>query len=102
MAGHDNGDRIVMVGLAYGAKSQRPTDLSRERGIRARLSVGNAQQRLPAGFLKAGAGQVQLAGEGAQASAKICVYLLLIGLKAFARFDPDFIPPRPGELAVVK
>jgi hypothetical protein len=43
MAGHNNRQWIVMVGLAYGAESIWPADGAGNIGIRAGLAIGNSQ-----------------------------------------------------------
>ena len=102
MAGNNNRDRIIVIGLAHGAEGPRASDFSRDVRVRARFTVGNAQQCLPAFFLKAGAGQVQFAGELAQLAAKVGVDLLLVVLHLRAGFNPEFIAGSLRQLAAMK
>src|SRR5258708_20730168 len=51
VAGHDNGDGVVMVGLAHGAKGLRASDFAGDIRIRAGLAGGDAGESEPAFLL---------------------------------------------------
>src|SRR5260370_42355637 len=60
VAWHNNGDGIVMIGLANGAEGARAAYLFGQLRIRAGVAVGNAAQRVPALLLEVCADQVQI------------------------------------------
>src|SRR5437016_7102042 len=63
MAGDNDGDGIVMMGLAYGPERSRVAHLPGDFGIGASFAVGDRQQGVPTFFLEFGADKVQLAGK---------------------------------------
>src|ERR1700687_5732568 len=63
MAGHDDGDGIVVVGRTDGAEGLRPADGARLVGVGAGLAVGNLQKRVPAAHLEIGSAKIQGNGE---------------------------------------
>src|ERR1022692_4080621 len=59
MARNYDRNRIAIVGHAHGAKRLRFADCSGYVGVGARLSIGNCQQRAPAGLLEICAAKVE-------------------------------------------
>src|SRR5258708_32115721 len=107
VAGNDDGNRVVVIGLANRAKSLRAAYLPRNFSVTAGCTVRNAPQRLPARLLKWSADQVQRAGEFTQLTTEVSVELLLVRLQMSARFNPEFVlcqfaRRRFGQLAPVK
>src|SRR5205809_437985 len=91
MAGNDDGDGIVMIGLAYGPERSRAAHLPGDFGIGASFAVGDRQQGVPTFFLEFGADKVQLAGKLTQIPLKIGSKLLLVRQELLLGFDPEFI-----------
>ena len=63
MAGDDNRDRIIVIGLADGAERLRTANFAGNFGICAGFSVRNSQQRLLAVFLKGSVGEIKFESE---------------------------------------
>ena len=91
MAGNDDGDGIVMIGLAHGPERSRAAHLLGNFCIGARLAVRDRQQGVPTFFLELGANKIQLAGKRMQLSLKIGPKLLLVREELLWRLDPEFI-----------
>ena len=65
MAGNDDADRVVVVGVADGAHGGGAADAPCHLAVAAGLAIGDALQLLPAETLELGAGQVERQVEGA-------------------------------------
>ncbi len=102
VAGDNDRDRIIVVGLAYGPKSSWTAYLARDIGIGTRFAIGDGEQGIPAFFLEFGADKLQLAGELAQLPFKIGLKLLLVRKKPFRRLDPYFVLPALRQLPSIE
>jgi hypothetical protein len=92
VAGHNDGDWIVMVRLAHRAKSLRTADSAGNLRIGARCSVRDSQQRLPAILLEFRSNQIKFSRELPQFAAKVSFELQYVWPQMFYRFNPGFIP----------
>ena len=63
VAGNNDGNGIVMIGLAHGAEGIRTSNGASDFAIGAGFTVRNAQQRLPAIFLKLRSNQIEFKRE---------------------------------------
>lgn len=71
MTGHDDGQRVVVIGAAHGARGAGPTQGGGERTVGRRRAVGNSPQRLPHLQLEGCAPRDQWQVEVAQSPAEI-------------------------------
>src|SRR5581483_3106911 len=71
VAGHDDRDRIAMVGHAHGAEGMRPGDGAGNICVGAGRTVGNSEQGAPASELKRRAAKVEGEGEFTALAGKI-------------------------------
>jgi hypothetical protein len=74
---------IVMIRLTNGAEGIRAANGLGDVAIRAGFTVGNAQQRLPAIFLKLRSNQVEFTRENTQFTAEVAFELRNVRLKTF-------------------
>src|SRR6266852_7059087 len=88
MAGHDDGHRIIVIGLPHGAKAAWRAYLPGNISVRTGLTVRNPEQRLPAAFLKFRAPQIERKGKLFSASGKIFFQLSDISSGLLFRFGP--------------
>src|SRR5438045_9480398 len=58
MAGDDDSDGVVVIGLAYGPERSRAARLPGDLGIGASFAVGDRQQGVPTFFLEFGADEI--------------------------------------------
>ena len=76
VAGHDDRDRIVMIGLSDGAVGVGASDGASDVGVALCLAVRNAQQLFPALLLKFGSAEIERHGEIASLAGEVLVELL--------------------------
>src|SRR6266849_6019510 len=93
MAGHDDGHRIIVIGLPHGAEAARRAYLPGNISIRAGLTVRNLEQRLPAAFLKLRSPQIERKGKLFPAAGKIFFQLSDISSGLLFRLDPLHLGP---------
>lgn len=86
MAGDYDGDGVAIVGHAYGAECSWLAYGAGYVRVGARLSVGDGQQRLPAGFLEIGAAKVEWKCELAALSGEIFFEFARVGLQLARTF----------------
>ena len=90
MAGNDDGNRIVMIRHAHGAKSTWIADRTRLIPVGARLAVRNREQGIPAAQLKLGSAKIERLREDAKLAGEVGVEFTAPGLKMLVGTNPRF------------